>query len=406
MSNFSQPGNIFISCYKRLSSYLAEELRELGYETEHITSTGIGLKGTLNDCMLLNMKLRTASQVYYEVGRFVADDPEAMYDAAYVLEWEEWLHADGYVSISSFVQHPSINNPMYANTKLKDAVVDRIRAKTNRRPDTGPLLNKAVVYLYWTDTEGIIYLDTSGETLAKHGYRLYPGKAPMLESLAAATILASRWDKESPFINPMCGSGTLAIEAALIATNRRPGLLRRNYAFMHLKGFDKTAYMEAVLDLEDEVKEVPGLFIHASDHNREAIRLARMNAEKAGVDDYIQIDQFDFRRTKLPQPGAGGVVFLNPEYGERLGELDDLVIMYKAIGDFLKQECTGYIGYVFTGNLDLAKKIGLATKKKTEFFNGRIDSRLLEFELYSGTLTEKLRVNPPPAEITDAPEED
>lgn len=189
----------------------------------------------------------------------------------------------------------------------------------------------------------------------------------MLESLAAATILASRWDKESPFINPMCGSGTLAIEAALIATNRRPGLLRRNYAFMHLKGFDKTAYMEAVLDLEDEVKEVPGLFIHASDHNREAIRLARMNAEKAGVDDYIQIDQFDFRRTKLPQPGAAGVVFLNPEYGERLGELDDLVIMYKAIGDFLKQECTGYIGYVFTGNLDLAKKSVWLPRKKPSF---------------------------------------
>jgi putative N6-adenine-specific DNA methylase len=290
---------------------------------------------------------------------------------------------------------------MYANTKLKDAVVDRIRAKTNRRPDTGPLLNKAVVYLYWTDSEGIIYLDTSGETLAKHGYRLYPGKAPMLESLAAATILASRWDKESPFINPMCGSGTLAIEAALIATNRRPGLLRRNYAFMHLKGFDKTAYMEAVLDLEDEITEVPGLFIHASDHNREAIRLARMNAEKAGVNDYIQIDQFDFRRTKLPQPGVAGVVFLNPEYGERLGELDDLVVMYKAIGDFLKKECTGYIGYVFTGNLDLAKKIGLATKKKTEFFNGRIDSRLLEFELYSGTLTDKQK----PAATAESAEE-
>lgn len=384
MADFNKQGDLFISCYKLLRPYLQKEVEDLGYTITDKMSTGVALQGSLNDAILLNLRLRTASQIFFAVGRFEAEDANALYDAAYAIPWEDWLLPDGYLSISSHVVHPSINNPMYANTKLKDAVVDRLRNKFGRRPDTGPLLSKAVVHLYWTEDEAILYVDTSGESLAKHGYRMYPGKAPMLESLAAACILAGSWDRQSPFINPMCGSGTLAIEAALLASKRYPGLLRRNYGFMHLAGFDKNHYMEAVLDLEDEVVEPAGLYIHASDHSREALRIAELNAKKAGVADYIRFEKTDFRRIKLPDPGSAGVIYINPEYGERLGELDELTETYREIGDFLKKEATAYKAYVFTANPDLAKQIGLSTSARISFFNGRLESRLLEFVLFAG----------------------
>ncbi len=383
MSNFNTPGRLFVSCYKRLSPYLQQEVQALGYTPDDVSTAGLKLTGSLYDAMRLNMHLRTASQVYYELASFTADDPDALYREVYRIDWPEWLRADGYVSITSFVQHPSINNPMYANIRVKDAVVDKFRDTVGQRPDTGPLLSKAVVHLFWTENGASLYLDTSGETLAKHGYRLYPGKAPMLESLAAATVLASGWDPSKPLLNPMCGSGTLAIEAALLATHRKPGLLRRNYGFMHLVPFERDAYLEAVLDLEDEVIDLPTLSIYAGDHSREAIRLARMNAEKAGVADRIRFEYEDFRRTRFPS--QAGTLLLNPEYGERLGELDELASTYKEIGDWMKKNAQGWEAYIFSGNPELAKHIGLQASRRIEFYNGRIDSRLLRFELYAGS---------------------
>jgi putative N6-adenine-specific DNA methylase len=206
----------------------------------------------------------------------------------------------------------------------------------------------------------------------------------MLESLAAATIYASRWDRVSPFVNPMCGSGTVAIEAAMIATNRRPGLFRTNYAFMHLKGYDEQIYLKEDSILEQQIKEVPGLRIIATDYSGQAIENARKNAVAAGVANLMEFAVCDFADTKIPE-NVPGVFYVNPEYGERLGEVDELESTYARIGDFMKQKCGGYFGYVFTGNLELAKKIGLKAKRRIEFYTSTIDCRLLEYELYSGT---------------------
>ena len=300
------------------------------------------------------------------------------------MEWETILKSDGYFSITSTVDHPTINNSLFANVKLKDAIVDRFRGKYKRRPDSGPNLGQAVIHLFWKNETAEIFIDTSGETLAKHGYRKIPGKAPMLEALAAGTLLSTNWNRLSPFVNPMCGSGTVAIEAALLATNRRPGLFRTNYSFQHIVGFEEDFYEKEKRKLIDQVCVLPSLKIIATDISPDAFNMSKINAGAAGVDKLIQFAVCDFRETPIPE-GANGVVYFNPEYGERLGEETELQNIYAAIGDFMKIKCKGYTGYVFTGNLDLAKKIGLKARRRTEFYTSKIDCRLLEYELYQGS---------------------
>ncbi|MEO7767398.1 MAG: class I SAM-dependent RNA methyltransferase, partial [Ferruginibacter sp.] len=292
--------------------------------------------------------------------------------------------ADGYFSITSNVDNDTINNSLFANVKVKDAIVDRFRNKTGQRPNSGPDTDKAVIHLYWKEDIAEVFIDTSGETLSKHGYRKIPGKAPMLEALAAATLLATKWDRRSPFINPMCGSSTLAIEAALLATNRRPGLYRSNYAFMHLVGFKEEIYKQQRDMLNEMVDVVPGLIIVATDISQDAINISKINAGAAGVAELIQFEVCDFEMSLIPEDQPG-IIYFNPEYGDRLGEEAALQTTYGRIGDFMKKKCKGYTGYIFTGNLELAKKIGLKPKRRIEFYTSKIDCRLLEYELYAGT---------------------
>lgn len=384
MSLNTTPAQITITCHKRLAPYVEQEVRELGFELESVFVTGVRLQGTLNDCIKLNLNLRCASQVLYSLKRFEAVDANDIYSNVVDYPWEELIPKGGYFSVTSNVQNDTINNNMFANLRVKDAIVDRMREKTGERPSTGSELSGVVVNLFWKNEDAEIFIDTSGDSLARHGYRKRPGRAPMLEALAASTILATRWDKKSPFVNPMCGSGTVAIEAALIATNTRPGLFRTNYAFMHLQGYDEEVYHKEMDILDQQIIDVPGLKIIATDYSDMAIANAKQNAIAAGVSKMIDFSVCDFAATKVPQGGAG-VMFVNPEYGERLGNEVELEATYKRIGDFMKQQCKGYYGYVFTGNLELAKKIGLKAKRRIEFYTSTIDCRLLEYELYEGT---------------------
>jgi putative N6-adenine-specific DNA methylase len=383
MNVFQESRRIIITCNKRLSPYLEKEVRDLGYEPERVFQTGVELLGTVRDCIRLNLNLRCASQVHYSLDEFRVDSPQELYDAVFRFPWEDIMTVDSYFTVTSNVDHFTINTPLFANVKVKDAIADRFRRNTARRPNSGPDLDKTVIHLYWKDDRAEIFADTSGFTLAKHGYRKVPGKAPMLEALAAATLMAGKWDRQSPFVNPMCGSGTLAIEAALLATDRRPGLYRDNYAFMHLVGYDESFYREEREQLDAHVHDVPGLQIIASDISDDAVNVAQSNAGMAGVANLIRFERGDFAKTTVPP--APGVVYFNPEYGERLGEVQALEETYGRVGDFLKQQCKGYTGYIFTGNLDLAKKIGLRASRRIEFYTAKLDCRLLEYELYAGT---------------------
>lgn len=380
---FNTPSKVIITCNKRLTPYLEIEIKNLGFKPERIFSTGVELKVSLNDCIRLNLNLRCASQVLYSIHEFAAENANEMYQEVVGLHWEKLIDFGGYFSVTSNVDNSTITTPLFANLKVKDAIADRIKSIHKLRPNSGSDYSKAVIHLYWKNEKAEIFIDTSGETLAKHSYRKIPGKAPMLEALASATILATNWDKKSPFLNPMCGSGTLAIEAALIATNRAPGLLRMNYGFMHILGYEEEVFFTERRRLKDLVIKNTELKIIATDLSEDAIEISQKNAKTAGVDTFIDFQVCDFADTEIPE--EPGVIMFNPEYGERLGVHSKLEATYSRIGDFIKQKCKGYKGYIFTGNPDLAKKVGLRASKRIEFYNGKLDCRLLEYELYDGT---------------------
>ncbi|HUZ58025.1 MAG TPA: hypothetical protein VMU83_04530 [Hanamia sp.] len=388
MHSFNKPSHIIITCSKRLTPFLQQEVIELGFKISSIFTTGIELNGTLNDCIRLNLNLRCASQVLYSLKSFSCSNPDELYKTVSQIQWESIIEKNGYFSVTSNVDNPTINNSLFANVKVKDAIADRFREKMNQRPDSGSELDKTVIHLFWKNDKAEIFIDTSGETLSKHGYRKIPGKAPMMESLAAATLIATKWDRKSPFINPMCGSSTLAIEAAMMATNRRPGLFRDNYGFMHILGFDKTFLEKEKQLLCGQITSLEELKIIATDISEDAINISKINAGAAGVANLLEFKVCDFENTNVPE-NENGIVFFNPEYGERMGDEIELKETYSRIGDFMKKKCKGYTGYVFTGNLNLAKKIGLKAKRKIEFYNGKIDCRLLEYELYSGSRREE-----------------
>lgn len=386
MQVFHKKSKIIITCNNRLAPYLRQEVEALGYEIKRAFSTGLELEGTINDCIPLNLNLRCASQVLYSIKAFTAENPARLYKELLEISWEELIDFTGYFSVSSNVDNETITTPLFANLKVKDAIVDRIKEKKEIRPNTGSDANKAVIHLYWKENDAEIFIDTSGETLAKHGYRKIPGKAPMLEALASGTIMATGWDKKSPFVVPMCGSGTLAIEAALLATDKTPGMFRMNYGFMHVIGYEEQVFFEERRKLKDKAKKDIDFRIVATDYSQDAIDISIKNAKTAGVDHLIDFAVCDFAETEVPE--AAGIVMFNPEYGERLGVHTKLEATYKRIGDFMKQKCKGYRGYIFTGNPDLAKKIGLRASRRIEFYNGKLDCRLLEYELYEGSKRE------------------
>jgi putative N6-adenine-specific DNA methylase len=337
----------------------------------------------MDDAMRLNLFIRTGQRVLFLLEAFNAKNPDELYRKISRMRWEDYIPEDDYICVTSSVDTPTIKDSRFANLKCKDAIVDRIKERCGRRPDTGSERDRIVVHLYWKGDLCQVFLDTSGEPLSKRGYRKIPLKAPMQETLAAVVVLATGWKDNGNFINPMCGSGTLAIEAALIALNRAPGLLRSNYGFMHLKGFNEPSWNVMRKKIKAFAKNSLKGKIIATDIRQEAVEAAKKNAATVGVEHWIEFGVCDFSETPVPE--GGGVVILNPEYGERLGKVEELNETYKGIGDYFKKRCKGYRGYIFTGNLDLAKKVGLRTKRRVPFFNSNIECRLLEYDLYEGS---------------------
>lgn len=383
-----QKGTILITCSAGLVDYLRLEVEALGYKAGDYHKTGIEVKGDQYDAMRLNLHLRTAYNVLYELKQFDCYSPEELYRNVKDLPWEDMISPDGYLSVVGRINTGHVKNSMFANLKVKDAIVDSIAEATGARPDSGKDKDKAVVQFYWKDNLCRLYLNTSGQKLSDRGYRKMPHKAPLRESLAAAIIMATGYDGGVPLVCPMCGSGTLAIEAALIAGRRAPGLLRSNYGFMHLKYYDQQKWRQMRNDALKISKTRGGKAtfkparIIATDIDAGAVEAARKNAMTAGVEHLIDFDVCDFAETAIPP--EPGIIVLNPEYGLRLGEIEKLGDTYKRIGDFFKQKCAGYTGYIFTGNPDLSKKVGLRTSRRLEFYNGNIECRLLKYELYAG----------------------
>ncbi len=373
-----------ITCSPHVLPYLRDEITALGFDIQDEDHHGVQIGVTLPDCMSLNLQLRTALHVLWLLKRFRCPSPKALYTHAASFPWEELIPNDSYFSVTSNVDNPKITNSMYPNLVLKDAVVDRINKQTGARPNSGSDRSRIVINLYWKGDRAWIYLNTTGRRLADRGYRKMPHTAPMQETLAAAVLSATGYDGSQPLVNPMCGAGTLAIEAALIATGRAPGLLRANYSFMHTSLHDENLWRTIRNEAKKQSNTQPQMPIIASDIDPQALVAARKNAQTAGVDHLIEFVNCDFAETSLPD--HPGIVILNPEYGERLGDSTKLESTYARIGDFFKQRCTGWKGYVFTGSRALSKHIHLRTSRRIPFMNARIECRLLEYEMYGGSL--------------------
>jgi 23S rRNA G2445 N2-methylase RlmL len=380
---FAETRPIFITCPSGNAPFLAKELKPLGLPVASTQEMGVQTEGSLLDAMRLNLEVRTGHRVLVLLHSFPVSSAQDLYRGVYSLPWEDYLLEREYLSVHSFVDTPSIRDSRYVNLKCKDGIVDRMRSRLGARPDSGPDARSAVVFVHWQGEQCRVYLDTSGESLSNRGYRKIPLAAPLRESTAAAVVMASGWQGEDHFVNPMCGSGTLAIEAALLALRRAPGLLRSNFGFMHLRGFPRPAWEDLRRKARAAGSKSPPGRITATDHDPKALDAGRKNARTAGVDQHLEFRVCGYEKTPVP-PGTGAIV-LNPEYGERLGREEDLGEIYRGIGDFFKQKCRGYTGCIFTGNLELAKQVGLRPRRRHIFFSGNIECRLLVYDLYEGS---------------------
>ena len=392
---------IIISCAKQLSRWTEVEVRELGYRPIEITENTVVVCGAMRDVMRLNLMLRTAHRVLVPLLRTTCRNIRDLYKAVSSIDWENHLEPDGYFSVSSIVHNLTIRDTRIPSLYTKDAIADRMREKCQRRPDSGGENRGAAIFVYWEKDEAIIYLDTSGEPLSKRGYRRIPGSAPMQETLAAACIMATGWNRRSPFLSPMCGSGTPAIEAALMAMNRAPGALKGHFAFQSIKGYTRIIpgesaptvaprqragatpeqiWKELVLEAKanERTENLPRII--ATDISPEAVENAHSNAIAAGVAPYIEFKACDFAETPIPEHSSRGTVFFNPEYGIRLGDPKELAPVYERIGTFLNEKCRGWTGALITGNPDLARLVNLYYKTRVPFYNGPIDCRLFLYE--------------------------
>jgi putative N6-adenine-specific DNA methylase len=378
---------IRITCAPGLRPWLSQETEALGFSIDAKDHTGVEIKGRLTDAMRCALRLRTAYHVLQRFADVYAKDPDELYEAATRLPWERVVPADGYVSVDSVMPKGSPHNSMFVNVRIKDAIVDRINRERGQRPDSGPRTDRAVINAYWADGKCRLSLSISGRKLSDRGYRKLPFKAPMRETIAAAVLMETGYDGTRPLVVPMCGSGTIAIEAALIASHRAPGLLRSTFGVQHLVTFDPALWQaERAAALALKAKTTPAIIV-ASDISPEAVEAARKNALTAGVDHLIDFHVCDFAETPMP---AGtddcGTIILHGEYGERMGDRDELQATYGRIGDFLKQECGGWGAYVFTSR-EFSGAVGLKPAQRTPFEHGGLDCRLLRFEVYAGSRT-------------------
>ena len=399
---------IILSCAKCLAPWVEREVNALGYRPIDVTDNVVVVKGNIRDVFKLNLRLRTAHRVLVPLLRATCRHVRELYTLVSSIDWENLLEADGYFSVSSIVHNDTVRDTRLPSLVTKDAIVDRMRTKCNRRPDSGPDYDQgAAVFLHWERQRLVMYLDTSGAPLSKRGYRKIPGSAPMQETLAAACIDAMKWNRRTPFISPMCGSGTPAIEAALAAIGRAPGSLRSHFAFMSLKGYNQIIegeqaprsaprqrfgatpeqiWKDMVLEAAEQERTSGLPPIIATDISPEAVQNAQINAHAAGVSQYIQFSACDFAETPIPETfGEGfkkdgkvykGCIFFNPEYGIRLGDPAELVPVYERIGTFLNEKCRGYVGGLISGNPELSKMVNLYYVTRIPFYNGPIDCRL------------------------------
>jgi len=366
-----------------LEEVLADELRALGAKEVQLSTRAVEFKGDRRLLYKVNIWCRTAIRVLVPFASFYVRDEEELYRQVSRIPWQKYLANNQTFAINAVVSNSTFQHSLFLAQLTKDAIVDQFRRKTGDRPSIDVARPDIRLNLHMFENKVTLALDASGDSLHRRGYRLQTNVAPLNEVLAAGIIALTGWDKKSPFIDPMCGSGTLLIEAALLAYNIAPGLYRQQgFGFMYWQDFDQQLYDEVLEEARSQRLPEAGIDIIGSDIDREYIEAARNNITEAQLEDEIRVRVRDIK--EATGTGEPGVVVLNPPYGERLGN-DDLNQLYKIIGDTLKSNFSGYDAYVFTGNQEASKNIGLRTSRRIPLYNGPIECRLLKYELYRGS---------------------
>ncbi len=376
------------TCDEGLEEVLGGEIEQAGGTITTRTRRGVSFEGALPVVWHLNLCSRVASRVLLKVDSFRVRGQRDLYEAVQAIDWQRFMRVEQTLAVDMTGSSPRFNDPRFVGQVIKDAVCDRFRDELGQRPSVDRRVPDLRINIHLNGLHGVLSVDTSGERLHRRGYRVQSGPAPLRETLAAGMLALSGWTGETPLSDPMCGSGTLPIEAALIARKIAPGLLRlrpngAGFGFQRRPDHDALAFADFVARLRAVTLDRSPVPIRGSDINSRVLKTARANAHRAGVHDDI-----DFARAGIEDAlpaGPDGILITNPPYGERLGEVEDLEALYRALGDAMKQRFGGATGWVICGEPQLAKRIGLRAARRIPLFNGPIECRLLRFDLWSGS---------------------
>ncbi len=369
----------FATCARGVEEILAGELTALGMAGIAMERGGVRFMGEAADCWRANLWLRTANRVMVPLATFPCDSPQSLYDGVRTIAWHDFLTPAMTLAVDCSLRDSTLTHSGFVALKTKDAIVDVMRDRFGSRPNVDTKEPDLRVNVHLLKNRCTVSLDSSGMPLDRRGYRLEKNEAPLRETLAAAIILSTGWDGALPLSDPLCGSGTLLIEAALFASRRAPGY-GRNFGFERWLGFDGTGWKRLQEDALSQVLERLPASIMGSDSDGRTIATARRNAERAGVRELIAFMRHDIQDFSPPQPP--GVIVCNPPYGERMGEVESLKPFYRQLGDLFKQRCKGSTAWVFTGSQELSKEVGLRATRRIPLWNGPLECRLLKYDLY------------------------
>ena len=362
---------LFITCPRGLETPLTEELAALNCQDIQAVDGGVSCKGSLEQVYRINLHSRTASRVLLRLTKGSYRDEADIYKLAKNIHWSGWFTLEQTFKVKVEGKRANVKSLDFVGLKIKDALCDAFRDIYDARPSVAKIHPDVRIHAFIDERNVQIFIDTSGEALFKRGYRQDTGEAPLRENLAAGLLLLAGYDGSQPFQDPFCGSGTLAIEAAWIATRRAPGLMRR-FGFEKLQNFDKAAWVKIRQQAREQIRHSAAP-ISGSDNDRYMIRAAQGNAEAAEVADLIQWKVQDAQDAR--PNGEGGIMISNPPYGVRLEEVQVLQALYPQLGSWLKQHYSGWLIGMLTGDRDMPKFMRLSPTRKIPLYNGNLDCR-------------------------------
>jgi putative N6-adenine-specific DNA methylase len=372
---------IVVSTYAGLEELLAKELRQLGGRDVEIHTRAVSCVGDKGFMYKVNFCSRLALRVMVSLTSFNIKDGDDLYREVAAIDWTEFMKVSQTFAVRCTLNSELFDTNLYPALKVKDAIADSFRSNGGKRPDVEKENPDLEVMVFINRDRCTILLNSSGESLHRRGYRAEVDKAPLSEVLAAGIIMLSGWEPHKPLVDFMCGSGTIPIEAALMAANIPPGTFRKQFAFEKWPDFDEALYKTIREKQIERINDNP-VRIYGNEINRFVIAKAEENVRNAGVEDMVQLSLGDFN--DFERPSGNGVVIINPPYGEKL-QPEDLEALYKSIGDRFKKHYAGYKAWIFTGSPEGAKAVGLRSNRKIKLFNGPIECRLLGYELFEGS---------------------